>query len=242
MDGFSYFNIFETKGIEYLAILAFFAILIPFWIVLNKQVRIKKRLKNALGILSVKGLKIPQGLLYSNNHTWAHLGKSGTATVGLDDLLLHITGKVSVFNLKKPGDMIHQGELLTTIEQQGKMLQIFSPISGAVTDTNTILTRDPGLLNEDPFGKGWIYRIRPTRWMAETSNFYLGDDATRWVAKEVDRFKDFMAVSAEKYSPDPSLAILQDGGELRDHTLAELPGEFWLDFQKDFLNKGYKKS
>ncbi|PIY03114.1 MAG: hypothetical protein COZ21_10625, partial [Bacteroidetes bacterium CG_4_10_14_3_um_filter_31_20] len=70
MDGFSYFNIFETKGIEYLAIIAFLALLIPFWVVLNKQVKITKQIQNALGILSANILRIPQGLFYSKNHTW----------------------------------------------------------------------------------------------------------------------------------------------------------------------------
>lgn len=45
MDGFSYHNIFETKGLEYLAIVVFFAILIPFWMILNKQVKISKEIQ-----------------------------------------------------------------------------------------------------------------------------------------------------------------------------------------------------
>ena len=50
MDGFTYHNIFDTKGIEYLVIIAFFAILIPFWMLLNKQIRISKEIQKTLGL------------------------------------------------------------------------------------------------------------------------------------------------------------------------------------------------
>ena len=103
MDSFIYSNIFDTKGIEYLAILAFFALLIPFWIVLTKQEKIKKQISRVLGNITANILKIPQGLFYSKHHTWTHLERSGAATVGLDELLGHIVGSVRFNLLKNPG-------------------------------------------------------------------------------------------------------------------------------------------
>jgi glycine cleavage system H protein len=236
MDGFSYTNIFETKGIEYLAIIAFFIILIPFWILLNKQVIISKQIKRIIGILSASVLKIPQGLFFSKNHTWTHLERSGSAAVGLDDLLLHITGTVNFNHLKNPGDMICKGDLLTEIDQNGKILRIFSPISGKILASNTLLKQNPQLSSEDPYGKGWIYKIKPTNWVAETHSYYLAEEATQWSKKELERFKDFMALSVEKYGANPSLTVLQDGGELCDNVLSEMPTEIWKDFQQEFLN------
>lgn len=237
MDEFSYYNIFETKGIEYLAIIAFFAALIPFWIILNKQVKITKQLTKVLGVLSMNNLRIPQGVFYSRNHTWTHLEKSGIAKVGLDDLLQHITGEITINTLKQPGDNIKKGELLTEIDNQGKKLKILSPISGKIMGANPLLNKSPEMLNEDPYGKAWIYKIQPSNWVAETHAYYLAEEATNWSAQELTRFKDFMASSLEKYAPDPSMVILQDGGELSDNPLAELPNELWQDFQKDFLDR-----
>lgn len=236
MDGFSYTNIFETKGIEYLIIISFLLLIIPFWIIINRQAVIKRQIRNAIGILSSGILRIPQGLFYSKNHTWAHLEKSGIADVGLDDFLLHITGDVKFSNLKKPGNFINKGELLADIDQNGKLLQIYSPLSGRIMNTNTMLYESPGVINEDPYGKGWIYKIKPSEWIAETDSYYLAEDAIAWSKKELERFKDFMAVSMKKYSPETSMVILQDGGELRDQPLSELPNEVWQDFQKSFLN------
>ena len=61
MDGFSYNNIFDTKGIEYLIIIAFLSMIIPFWIIINKEVSIRSQIRNAAGILSEGILKIPLG-------------------------------------------------------------------------------------------------------------------------------------------------------------------------------------
>jgi glycine cleavage system H protein len=236
MDGFSYNNIFDTKGLEYLIIIGFLVIIIPFWIYINRQVKISRQIQKALGVLSTDSLRIPLGLFFSKNHTWAHLEKSGIAKVGLDDLLLHLTGEVEFRNMKTPGNFIKKGELLADIDQNGKILQIFSPISGKIMKTNTLLYNNPGVSNNDPYGEGWIYKIKPSAWIPETDSCYLAEAAVAWSKTELEKFKDFLAFSVKKYSPGTSMVILQDGGELRDKPLSELPDDVWKDFQKSFLN------
>jgi glycine cleavage system H protein len=236
MDGFTYTNIFETKGIEYLVVIAFLALLIPFWIVLNKQAKISRQIQHALGILSANVLRIPQGLFYSANHTWTHLESSGLAKIGIDDLLLHITGEVRFSHLKKPGQQIQKGEALAEIGYGGKILRLFSPISGEIMGTNSLLTHNPEMLNEDPYKKGWMYKVKPSNWTAETNTYYLAEEATKWSVKELERFKDFLATSVGKYTPESSEVIMQDGGEIFDHPLSALPDEVWQDFQKSFLS------
>jgi glycine cleavage system H protein len=239
MDGFSYNNIFETKGIEYLIIITFLLLIIPFWIMINRQSGIAHRIKRAIGALTAGILKIPQGLFFSKNHTWTHLEKSGIAKVGLDDFLLHTIGEVKFTDLKKPGDIIYKGDFLARLNQEGKILKIYSPVSGKVIDTNNLLVENPWLLNEDPYGKGWIFKIKPSAWLADTNSYFLGEAAISWSGKEIDRLRDFLAVSVEKYSPGTSALILQDGGEICDKPLSELPCEVWLDFQKSFADQPF---
>jgi len=237
MDGFSYNNIFETKGIEYLAIIAFFVLLIPFWILLNRQAKNKRQLQKSLGSLTPNLLQIPQGLYFSRYHTWTHLERSGVAKVGLDDLLMHITGEVKFRRLLDSGERIKKGDFLAEIVQKGKLLKVYSPISGEIVEANALLSHNPEILNEDPYQKGWMYKIKPTSWVADTHSYFLAEDASLWAKQELERFKDFLARSIGKYSPDPSALILQDGGELRDQPLSEFSDEVWQDFQQDFLSK-----
>ncbi len=237
MDGFTYKNIFETKGIEYLATIAFFAILIPFWLLLNRQIKTKKQSQKSTGILNINTLKIPQGLFFSKFHTWTHLGVSGVARVGLDDLLLHMIGEVKFDRIKSPGEKIKKGDLLARIEHKGNILKVFSPISGEIMEANPVLSTNPELLNEDPYVKGWLYKIKPISWTADTYSYYLAEDATLFSRQELDKFKEFISSSLGKYLPQPSMLILQDGGELLDQPLSGLPPEAWQEFQEDFLGK-----
>lgn len=237
MDGFTYKNIFETKGIEYLATIAFFAILVPFWLLLNRRIKTKKQSQKSTGILNINTLKIPQGLFFSKFHTWTHLGVSGVARVGLDDLLLHMIGEVKFDHIKAPGEKIKKGDLLARIEHKGNILKVFSPISGEIMEANPVLSTNPELLNEDPYVKGWLYKIKPISWTADTYSYYLAEDATLFSRQELDKFKEFISASLGKYSPQPSMLILQDGGELLDQPLSGLPPEAWQEFQEDFLGK-----
>jgi glycine cleavage system H protein len=236
MEGFTYTDIFETKGIEYLIIIAFLILLIPFWIIVNKQSTLVKRVHKALGVITANVFRIPQGLFYSKNHTWAYLEKSGNAKVGLDDFLLQVVGNVRVSQLKSTGEKIIKGELLAEIWQNNKKLKVFSPISGEIVKSNTMVSEIPEILNDDPYGKGWIYSVKPSDWKAETTSYFLAWEATNWLTMELNRFKDFLAISLPKYSPNPSMIAFQEGGELRQNILSELDSKIWEDFQETFLS------
>jgi glycine cleavage system H protein len=236
MDAFNYNNIFETKGIEYLVVIAFLVLLIPFWITLNRKIKMNGQIRKAPGILTAGKLKIPQGIFYSRNHTWAHLDMSGIARVGLDDLLVHIAGNIHFSHLKNQGEKINKGDLMAEIEHKGKTLRIFSPVSGEVLTMNPLLTENPEMLSEDPYLKGWLYKVKPTRWITETNSCLIAEDATNWHGKELERFKDFLSGYRGGLSLQSAGMILQDGGELTDNILSDLPVEVWQNFQNDFLN------
>lgn len=236
MEGFTYTNIFETKGIEYLVIIAFFAILVPFWLILNRKTRVSQLVSKTSGLITINSIRIPQGIFFSKYHTWAHLEANGDAKVGIDDLLMHITGNVKIDYIKETGEIIKKGDLLTRIAHNGKNLNVFSPISGEIMATNTMIADNPEQIKDEPLRQLWIYNIKPTNWKAETNTYFLADEATIWMLEELTRIKDFLSAAVAKYIPEPARIVLQDGGELMDQPLSELPDEVWNDFQKEFLD------
>ncbi|MEN8227579.1 MAG: glycine cleavage system protein H [Bacteroidota bacterium] len=237
MEGFSIVDIYDTKGIEYLFVISYLLILIVFWKVAKNPKKVFRQIRDAVTTLSVKILRIPQGIYFNRNHTWTHLGESGAAKVGLDDFLQHVIGNVKLSNLKNQGESIKKGELLAEVKQDGKLLKVYSPISGEVLETNSTLNENPEILNADPYDQGWIYQIKPSNWVKETHSYYLADKATDWSKKEFVRFKDFLSGGAMRtFSSEPSMVLLQDGGEIRENVLSELPNEVWEDFQEEFLN------
>lgn len=234
MNEFVYTDIFDTKGIEYIIVIVFLLLIIPFWIMLNRPLNLKAKVSKAVGVLSAQMLRIPQGLFYSKNHTWTFLEKSGLARVGMDDLLLHLTGGVELQYLRNDHEMVKRGDAIVRITQDGKELVIASPISGEIQHVHTSLKQNPGAISEDPY-KSWLYKIKPDKWSEETRRYYLAGEATEWLKKELTRFKDFIAETLNQLPGQP-VVVLQEGGELMDNPMAEMNEEVWNDFQVKFLD------
>jgi glycine cleavage system H protein len=236
MEGFSYTNIFDTKGIEYIIIIFFFLILIPFWIIMNRKSEAVKQIQQAVNVFTASVLRVPKGLLFSKNHAWVHLEKSGDTKIGIDDFLLHIVGEIRLIMLKSEGGKICKGDVIAEIEQRGKRLKILSPVSGMIIGTNSVIAENAEIMVSDPYGEGWIYAIQPSNWKAETSGFYFADEAVQWIGNELQRFKDFLSVTLSKNSETPML-VFQEGGELQMNPLEGLNPEVWNDFQNEFLDQ-----
>ena len=237
MENFNRVDLFDTKGIEYIFVIGYLIILIVFWN-LAKPKRIIGRTKKAVSRVSAGILKIPQGVYFNKNHTWTHLEESGIAKVGLDDFLRHVTGDVIFTGLKAQSTVIRKGDLLAQMDQDGRQLNVYSPISGIILETNSDLSDNPSIFKDDPYKKGWIYKIKPVNWRNETDACLLAEDATNWATNEMDRLKDFLIRGpGQKTASEPSMMhILQDGGELREKILSELTEEDWMKFQEEFLN------
>jgi glycine cleavage system H protein len=235
MDGFSYVNIFDTKGIEYIIIIAFLLLIIPFWKLLNRPLKAQVTKGNAAKPLSSSVLNAPQGIFFSNNHTWAHMLKSGDARIGIDSLLINLTGEVDLKMLRNPGSVVSKGEEISELVRDGKRLAIVSPVSGMITSLNHALQDDPSMLHEDPYGMGWVCSIKPADWLGEVTGFHFAATANVWLKKELERIRDFMAVTATRFNPEAYAVYMQDGGELAGNPLATMPAEVWDAFQDEFL-------
>ena len=232
MEQFVYSDIFDTKGIEYIIVIFFFMLLIPFWYLLNRPVKLKELMNDAIRAINIQALRIPQGLLFNRNHTWSHLEKNGVASVGMDDLLLHLTGGIELNYLKDRQEKVKRGEAIARISQEGKELVITSPISGEIDRVHSSLEDNSGAISKDPYSS-WLYRIRPEKWHEETGDAMMAEQASEWTGKELERFRDYLAQSAAESSG--AEVVLQEGGELTGHPLSEMDKDAWEGFQEKFL-------
>ncbi len=227
MEQFVLNDIFDTKGIEYIIVISFFLILIPFWYLLNRPLKVRAVAAGVLKALNMESIRLPRGLFFNRNHTWSHMKPSGVASVGMDDLLLHLTGGVELSYLKEQEDRVSKGEAIARITQQGKELVITSPISGVVDQVHA--SHEKHEESQDPY-KSWLYHIRPADWMADTKDAMMADEASQWTSGELERVKDYMASQLADGEP-----VLQAGGELAAYPLKEMDGKAWKDFQEQFL-------
>lgn len=103
----------------------------------------------------------PDNLRYTKDHEWIEL-KDGAAIVGVTFFAQKELGDVVFVELPEVGRRVKQGEEFGTIESVKAVSGIYSPATGEVIEANTALKDQPELVNKDPYGKGWIARLRVT--------------------------------------------------------------------------------
>ena len=111
------------------------------------------------------GCEFPDGLLYfveRTQMTWVRV-EGDTVLVGLTDPAQTRAGKILHVRIKAAGTARERGKPLATVESGKWAGPVMAPVSGVVVEPNPEVEKDPGLLNTDPYGKGWIVRLKPTQ-------------------------------------------------------------------------------
>jgi glycine cleavage system H protein len=101
----------------------------------------------------------PQNLRYSKEHEWVKID-GDTATIGITEYAQDSLGDIVYVELPKTGATIGQFGNAGVIESVKAVSDLFSPVSGEVTETNGALESDPALVNREPFGGGWLFKVR----------------------------------------------------------------------------------
>jgi len=103
-------------------------------------------------------MKYPANFRYSDQHEWVLLDGS-VATVGITDHAQHQLGDIVYLELPKVGDAVEAGKACGTVESVKAVSEIYSPVSGKVTEVNSALIETPEWINQDPHGKAWMIRV-----------------------------------------------------------------------------------
>lgn len=104
-------------------------------------------------------MEYPEDLRYTREHEWARI-ESGEAVVGVTDYAQEELGDVVFVDLPKVGDTVEQMKTFGAIESVKAVSDLYSPLSGTVIKVNEALIENPELVNEDPYGKGWLAVIK----------------------------------------------------------------------------------
>lgn len=102
---------------------------------------------------------VPEDLHYSKDHEWVRV-ENGIALIGITDYAQNSLGDVVYVELPKENDEFATNESFGSVESVKAVSEIFSPLSGTVVEVNSTLNDEPEKVNEDPYGAGWMIRIR----------------------------------------------------------------------------------
>jgi glycine cleavage system H protein len=104
-------------------------------------------------------VNIPDGLRYTRQHEWV-LIDGESARIGITDLAQDALGNIVHVQLPTVGQSVRSGASVVEVESSKSVSDIYSPVSGSVVLVNESLATEPGLVNSDPYGSGWLYEVQ----------------------------------------------------------------------------------
>jgi glycine cleavage system H protein len=175
----------------------------------------------------VAGYQMPEDLHYHRGHTWVRPVGPDTAVVGLDDFARRLLGSSDEAELPATGAWLQQGAKAVHLSVGGRRVDLITPIGGEVVKTNAQVTRQPGLVTDDPYGRGWLFMVRTPALRRNLANLLSGSLARRFMEDSRERLQhQLMALTG---------SVLADGGEPATDFARHLPEEDWERLVRDHL-------
>lgn len=104
---------------------------------------------------------VPQELRYTQSHEWISLNDDGSVTVGITDHAQHLLGDLVFVELPEIGDTYTEGNDCAVVESVKAASDTYCPLDGEIIAHNEALSDTPELINQDPYGEGWIFKLKP---------------------------------------------------------------------------------
>lgn len=175
----------------------------------------------------VAGYELPDPLHYHPGHTWARVVDKDTVAVGIDDFARRLTGAAKGLVLPVVGQYVRQGGKGATLEVEGRKADLIAPVDGEIVEINRRALEDPSLITSDPYGRGWLFKVRSSNLAASLRNLMSGSLARRWVEDSKEQLElRLMALSG---------SVLQDGGEPSPDFADHLDAQAWKGLVEQFL-------
>jgi glycine cleavage system H protein len=216
-----------------LLVLAFFVALISMDYLVTRRRLARESMALAASTMPavepawVAGYQMPEALYYHRGHTWARPLDADTVLVGVDDFARRLIGPAASVKAPARGDWVHQGARAFALKVDGKMAELVSPVEGEVVEVNRDLAEKPGLASEDPYGRGWVLKVKAPNLANNLRNLLSGRLARKWMEDSREALElRLMALSG---------SVLQDGGEPASDLSQHLPKADWERLAHEFL-------
>lgn len=142
---------------------------------------------------SDRSFELPRDLHYERaRHLWIR-ADGGALRVGIDAIGLESLGELAYVALHPVGSSVARGEPVGTLEAAKTTSSILAPATGTLVRRNEAVLRNPLLVNEDPYGEGWLFEIDPTSpasWRSEAAELVSGEAIAAWAAAEIERLRE----------------------------------------------------
>jgi len=179
-------------------------------------------------IKDVFGFKVPTSDYYLHRgHTWAVIEDNGQVRVGLDDFSQKLMGPADGLKLPEVGKVYYQDHICMSLLREGSKASVEAPVDGHVAEINPQVQQRPGLIHEDPYGAGWLFKVQPINLQRNLENLFYGEPNAIWIDQEAHRLIYIMDTTVG--------ATLPSGGTVIDDVIGHYPNLGWRRMVKEFL-------
>ena len=186
-------------------------------------------------MVEVFGFKVPTSTYYLHRgHTWAVLEDNGQVRVGMDDFSQKILGPAEAIEFPEVGRAYYQDHVCMALVRQGHKAKVLAPVDGIVQEINTRVQQQAGLVHDDPYGEGWLFKVQPTNLNRNLDTLYSGEINASWIDQESHRLLGLMDTTAG--------VTLPDGGAVIDDVYGNFPAMGWRRLVQEFLLKDLTKN
>jgi len=137
-------------------------------------------------LVKVDDYEVPEGLYYSKEWTWVKI-ENGKARIGITDYAQKQLREVVFAELPEVGDEIVKGEPFGTVESVKSVSDLVAPINGKIEEVNEEVVDNPQIINEDPYGEGWLILVSPSNLDEDLKTLMSFEESVEWhkeLAKE----------------------------------------------------------
>ena len=138
--------------------------------------------------MEIQGYHMPDELHYEENHFWVK-EEGEVLVMGMDDFAQKMAGEIVYVQLPEEGKELTVGKKFAKIESGKWLGKVFAPVNGELAAVNEELETNPGLINADCYGKGWLYKIKAND-KGEVNKLIHGREAVeKWLLAEIEKYK-----------------------------------------------------
>jgi glycine cleavage system H protein len=219
---------YMVKAVEYLLGLASLVLFVVFWHAVNGGADdpIGEHTGAWSGRLS-DWFRLPERVFFHHGHGWARAASPGVVAVGVNDFAQHLVGPLDGLQLPAPGTALRAGARGWALQADGQTFDMQAPVTGTVIEVNGEIKSHPDLVNSDPYGHGWLLKLRVPEGDGALDSLLPAKAARQWIER----------VSADlTWTMTPELGYLMQDGGVPVHGLARgVDGQHWDHVVRTFL-------
>jgi len=138
--------------------------------------------------MEIQGYNLPGDLHYEKNHYWVKV-EGDILVMGMDDFAQQMAGDIVFVQIPFAGKKLKVGKKFAQVESGKWRGKVYAPVNGELIEGNEALESEPSLINQDCYGKGWMFKIKPAD-MDELNNLiHDSADIEKWVLEDIEKYK-----------------------------------------------------